>query len=201
MYTVNKKWVVMVVPILQASGEPGADWTKALIYGGAFSAVYSFGKDRNIGVGFGALNNLDQVSIFPVVTINWRFNEYLRLATPYRAGPAGPGGVELTYFPLKENKDLRIGLDATYLSKRFRLGQNNTIASGIGEYDTIPVFVRLSYRVFSVFDLNLYGGASLYNSIYVDDSRGGQLLHTHQRVAPFMGIGLSLNFEKFMPGD
>ena len=88
----------------------------------------------------------------------------------------------------------------TYLSKRFRLSQTNVIANGIGEYDTIPLFARLSYRILPVVDVNLYGGASLYNYILVDDHRGGRLFHTHQNVAPFIGIGLSLNFDKFTGG-
>jgi hypothetical protein len=200
MHTLSDKWGVLVVPIIQAAGEPRANWSSALIYGGAAAVVYRFGKDRTIGLGVGALNNLAEANIFPFVTINWKFNEWLRLATPYRASPAGPGGVELTFFPLKKNKDLRIGLGATYLSKRFRLNDTGSLANGIGEYDTIPVFVRLSYRVLPVVDVNLYGGASLYNYIRVEDSHGGRLFHTHQNVAPFIGIGLSLNFQKFIGG-
>ena len=82
-------------------GEHGADWSRALIYGGAGAAIYSFGKDRTIGLGVGALNNLEQASVFPFVLVNWKFNEQFRLATPYRAGPAGPGGIELSYTPIK----------------------------------------------------------------------------------------------------
>ncbi len=198
MYNLSDKWGVMVVPILEAAGAPKADWGRALIYGGAAAVIHNFGKGRSIGIGIGALNNLEQASFFPMVLVNWKFNEWLRLSTPYRASPSGPGGVELTYFPLKENKDLRIGLGATYLSKRFRLSDTGTLANGIGEYDTIPIFARLSYRILPVVDVNLYGGASVYNYILVDNSRGGQLFHSHQSVAPFIGIGLSLNFEKFV---
>jgi Domain of unknown function (DUF6268) len=202
LYSLNDKWSVMLVPILQVAGEHGADLSRSLIYGGAGAAVYSFGQDRTIGLGVGALNNLEQASVFPFIMVNWKFNEWLRLSTPYRAGPSGPGGVELTYFPIKGNKDLRIGLGATYLSKRFRLSENsrNSLSNGIGEYDTIPVFARVSYRILPVVDVNLYGGASLYNYILVDDPHGGRLFHSHQNVAPFIGIGLSLNFEKYMGG-
>jgi hypothetical protein len=200
LYTLSDKWGVMLVPILQAAGESGADWSRSLIYGGAAAAIYSFDKDRTIGLGVGALDNLEQVSVFPFVTLNWKFNEWLRLSTPYRASPAGPGGAELTYFPLKNNKDLRLGLGVTYLSKRFRLSQSNTIANGVGEYDTIPLFARLSYLILPIVDVNLYGGASLYNYIRVEDSNGGRLFHTHQNVAPFIGIGISMNFDKFTGG-
>lgn len=189
------------MPILQVTGENGADLSRSLIYGGAAAAVYRFGKDRSIGFGIGALDYLEQANVFPFILVNWKFNEYFRLSTPYRASPAGPGGVELTYFPLKDNKDLRIGLGATYLYKRFRLSQNNVIANGIGEYDTIPLFARVSYRILPVLDVNLYGGASLYNYLLVDDPRGGRLFQSHQNVAPFVGVGLSLNFEKFIGGS
>jgi len=200
IYSLSDKWSMMFVPILEAAGQNGAEWSRALIYGGAGAAVYKFGKDRSIGFGAGALYNLEQASFFPLVVVNWKFNEWLRLSTPYRAGPAGPGGVELTFYPLKTNKDLRVGLGGTYLSKRFRLSESNSnsnLANGIGEYDTIPVFLRLSYLILPVVDINLYGGASVYNYIRVEDSQGGRLFHTHQNVAPFIGIGLSLNFEKY----
>ncbi|MCL4502952.1 MAG: DUF6268 family outer membrane beta-barrel protein, partial [Deltaproteobacteria bacterium] len=200
LYDLNDKWSLMFVPILQVAGEHGADLSRALIYGGAGAAVYRFGQDRSIGLGIGALSYLEQAAVFPYVLVNWKFNEWLRLSTPYRASPAGPGGVELTYFPLKNNRELRIGLGATYLFKRFRLSQTNAIANGIGEYDTIPVFARVSYRILPVVDINLYGGASLYNYIRVEDPKGGKLFHSHQNVAPFIGIGLSLNFEKFIGG-
>lgn len=197
LYSLSDKWGLMVLPILEAAGEPGVDWGKALIYGGAAAAVYRFGQDRSIGLGVGGLNNLAQASVFPLILVNWKFNEQFRLATPYRASPAGPGGIELSYTPIK---DLEIAIGMTYLSKRFRLSQTNSIANGIGEYDTIPLFARLSYRVLPVMDVNLYGGASLYNYILIDDSGGDRLFHTHQNVAPFMGIGLSLNLDKFIGG-
>ena len=101
LYSLNDKWALMFVPILQVAGEPGADWSRSLIYGGATAAVYSFGKDRSIGLGVGALYNLEQASVFPMIVVNWKFNEWFRLSTPYRAGPAGPGGAELTYYPFK----------------------------------------------------------------------------------------------------
>jgi hypothetical protein len=197
----SEKWSLLLVPIVESAGENGADWVKTLEYGGAGAVIYRFDKDRTIGLGVGALYRLAEVSAFPFFTLSWKFNEWVRLATPYRASPAGPGGVELTFYPLKTNKDLRIGLGGTYLSKRFRLNQHTDfIGSGIGEYDTIPLFARISYLILPILDLNLYGGASIYNYIRVEDSRGGRLFHTHQDVAPFIGIGISLNFEKFKGG-
>lgn len=201
MYNLTNKWSFLLVPIVGAAGEAGADWVRSLEYGGAGAIIYSFDKDRSIGLGVGSLYRLAEVSVFPFVTLNWKFNEWVRLSTPYRASPAGPGGVELTFFPLGTNKDLRIGFGGTYLSKRFRLSKTTDfIGGGIGEYDTIPLFARISYLILPILDVNLYGGASVYNYIRVEDSRGGRLFHTHQNVAPFIGIGLSLNFEKFMGG-
>lgn len=198
LYALNDKWSLLLVPIIQVAGEHGADFGRSLIYGGGGAAIYNFGNGRSIGIGVGALNNLEQASVFPFILVNWKFNEQFRLATPYRAGPAGPGGIELSYTPIK---DLEVALGITYLSKRFRLSKtNDVLTDGIGEYDTIPLFARLSYRVLPVMDVNLYGGASLYNYIRVEDSEGGRLFHTHQNVAPFVGIGLSLNLDKFTGG-
>lgn len=200
LYDMCEKWSLLFTPIFQAAGEPGAAWSRALIYGGAGAVVYRFDKDRSIGIGIGTLYNIAEISVFPFVVLNWKLTDQLRLSTPFRASPAGPGGVELTYWPIKGNKDLRIGLGATYLSKRFRLSETNSIANGIGEYDTIPVFARVSYRLLPIVDVDLYGGASVFNYMQVYDHNGGRLFHSHQNVAPFIGIGFSLNFQKFMPG-
>jgi hypothetical protein len=189
IYTLSDKWSLVLLPVGQWAGEPDARFAKSLIYGGVVGATYTFDKDRIIGLGVGGLYNLAQASVFPFVVVNWKLSDYFRLNTPYRAGPSGPGGIELTYTPIK---DLELAIGASYQSKRFRLSERNVIANGIGQYDTLPVFARLSYRIFPPVEVNLYGGASLYNYIVVDDSRGDQLFHTHHNVAPFVGGGLSL---------
>jgi Domain of unknown function (DUF6268) len=192
MYTLSDKWTLALLPVAQMAGEPGANWSRAVSYGGVVGAIYHFGRDRMIGLGVGGIDNLAQVSVFPFFVVNWKFNEHLRLNTPYRAGPSGPGGIELTYIV---TKDLEFALGVSYQAKRFRLSQHNINADGIGEYDNIPVFARLSYRIVNPLEVNLYGGASVFNQISIDDSKGDQLFKTHSKVAPFIGAGLSLKFD------
>ena len=191
IYTLSNKWSLMLIPVGQWAGEPDASFEKSLIYGGVVAATYTFDKGRVIGFGAGGLYSLAQTSFFPFIVVNWKITDSLRLNTPYRAGPSGPGGIELTYIV---NNDLELAAGASYNSRRFRLSERNVIANGIGQYDTLPIFARVSYRIFPPVEVNVYGGASLYNYIVVDDSRGGQLFHTHHTVAPFVGGGLSLKF-------
>jgi hypothetical protein len=191
-WNLSDKWTVLVVPIAQVGAEPGANWSRAVSYGGAVGVVYTFGQDRTIGVGVGALNNLAQATVFPVIGVVWKFNEHLRLNTPYRAGPGGLGGLELTYIV---NQDLELALGVSYQSKRFRLSQDNINPDGIGEYDNIPLVARVTYRIFRPVEVSLYGGASVFNQISIDDSKGNQLFKTHAAVAPFVGVGLSLNLD------
>lgn len=192
LYNLSEKWTVMVVPLAQVGAEPGANWSRAVSYGGAVAAGYTFGRDRVIGVGFGAVDNLAQTSVFPLIAVNWMFTEHLRLNTPYRAGPGGFGGLELTYIV---NPDLELALGVSYQSKRFRLSQRNLNRDGIGEYDNIPLVARVTYRVFRPVEVSLYGGASVFNQISIDDSKGNQLFKTHATVAPFVGVGLSLKLD------
>jgi hypothetical protein len=132
MYMLSDRWTLALIPVAQMAAEPGANWSRAVSYGGVVGAVYHFGKDRMIGLGVGGIDNLAQVSVFPYFVINWKFNEHLRLNTPYRAGPGGPGGIELTYIV---NKDLEFALGVSYQSKRFRLSQ--TISTPTASASTI----------------------------------------------------------------
>ncbi|MEJ2673463.1 MAG: DUF6268 family outer membrane beta-barrel protein [Deltaproteobacteria bacterium] len=191
-WNLSGKWTVLVVPLAQEGAEPGANWSRAVSYGGAVGVVYTFGKDRTIGVGVGALDNLAQAAVFPLIGVVWKFNEHLRLNTPYRAGPGGFGGLELTYIV---NEDLELAVGVSYQSKRFRLSERNINRAGIGEYDNIPLVARVSYRLFRPLEVSVYGGASVFNQISIDDSKGNQLFKTHANVAPFVGVGLSLKLD------
>jgi hypothetical protein len=188
-YSLSDKWTVMFTPFGQLSGEPGCNWNSAMAYGAVFAAAYNFGKDRMIGFGVGGVNYLAQPSAFPFFLVNWKFNDKWRLHTPYRSAPGSPLGLTLDY---QINDYLIAGFGASFASKRFRLSDRNMNANGIGEYDNLPIYLRLTARV-SIVELNLFGGLSLYNRILLYNSGAHKMYETNHNVAPIVGLGFSLN--------
>jgi hypothetical protein len=190
-YSIDDKWQVIVIPSAQFSGELGARFGDALTYGGAGAVSYAFGPKVVLGIGIAAYYNLKEVRVFPFPVIKLKLNDRFRFANPFRTGPAGPAGLELSY---QLSPRWEVGIGGAYRSYRFRLDYTGPIPNGIGEYNSIPVFVRLAYRPFPALKIDLYGGASFLNKLYVDDRDGDELYRTKHDVAPLVGLSVSGRF-------
>ena len=184
-------WQLLVTPSAQFSGEFGADWSEAMIYGGNLALLNTRNKKLVFGIGLAGYAHLEEVRIFPFPLIKWQITERLRLANPFRSGPAGPAGLELSY---SWKKPWEISLGAAYRSYRFRLDAKGPIPHGLGEHKTIPVFVRLSYKPAPAFGVDLYGGATFLNKLYLDAPDGDNLYRTKHSVAPLVGAAISGKF-------
>jgi hypothetical protein len=185
------KWMLLLVPSAQFSGELGAKFGDALAYGGVVSASYALRPNLNLGVGVGVYSNLEKVSVFPYLAVNWQITDQLRLTNPFRTSPAGPAGLELSY---NLNRSWEIGVGGAYRSYRFRLDQNGSIPNGIGESRRVPIFARLSYNLSPAFGADLYGGAAIINKLWLDASNGNDLYSTKYAVAPLVGLTLRARF-------
>lgn len=191
MYALNNKWRLLVIPTFQLAGEFGARWGDALVYGGAIAVTYAFSPDAVFGLGLAGYANIEEVRVFPFPVVNWQITERLRLTNPFRTSPAGPAGLELSYALTEE---WTVGVGAAYRSNRFRLDASGPIPNGIGEYVSIPTFVRLSYKPVPAFGIDFYSGISFLNKIYVNAPDGDNLYTTKHSAAPLLGVGLSGRF-------
>ena len=190
-YSLNDTWKLILIPLGEFSGELGAKFSDALVYGGAMAVTHTFGPRLSLGLGLTGYYNLAQARLFPILIVNWQIGEKFRLTNPFRTGLAGPAGLELIY-NLHQHWEVSIG--GAYRSYRFRLDNNGPIPNGIGEYDSIPIFARLSYKPSPAFELGVYGGASFLNKIYIDDHDGNELYRTKSSVSPLVGLSFSGRF-------
>jgi hypothetical protein len=191
IYSLADNWKLLVIPTAQFSGENGARWDKAMVYGGAIAVTYAVRPDAVFGLGVGGYATLEEAKFFPFPVVKWQITDRLRLTNPFRTSPAGPAGLELSYAMTKQ---WAIGIGGSYRSHRFRLDNSGPIPNGIGEYKTIPAFVRLSYQPIPALGIDLYSGVSFLNKLYVDNPNGDNLYHTRHNVAPLVGLGLSGKF-------
>ncbi len=64
----------------------------------------------------------------------------------------------------------------------------------IGEYTSVPLFVRASRAITSNLTLNLYGGILLGGSTELENSNGGDLIDSNFDPAPILAFSLSGRF-------
>lgn len=191
-YDLNPEWSLFVAPSLQISREDGADWGNAIGYGGVVTLMRYFSPDLSLGVGVAAFSQLEELSAFPIIAVNWRITDRLRLANPFRPGPAGPAGLELSY---KIDSDWDLAAGAAYRSERFRLKNSGLFPNGIGESSMIPTWARISRSVGSNFHLDFYAGAMFGGVVSIDDRHGNRITSDNYDPAPFLALAISSRFE------
>jgi hypothetical protein len=190
-YDLTPEWSIYVAPTVQFSREDGAGWGNAVQYGGAVSVTRDFGPNLTLGLGVAAFSELEEVTVFPMVVVTWRITDRLLLANPFRPGPTGPAGMELSY-RIGDGWDVAAG--AAYRSERFRLNDSGPFADGIGEFSSIPVWGRLSWSAVKKFNLDFYGGVMCNGKVSIDDRNGDRLTSDDYHPAPFLALAISSRF-------
>lgn len=186
-YATRGGWRWLFSPTVEYAGESGAEFSDALEYGATLSAIRRLRSDLTLGLGVGVFERLEETSVFPLVIVDWRISDRLRLSNPFVAGPTGPAGLELSY---ALNSDWRVGLGAAYRSFRHRLDRDGPFPSGIGEYRFIPVFVNLGRDLSPSLRFSLYAGAGLNSQLRVEDKNGRRLYTEDQDPTAMLGLSL-----------
>ena len=190
-YDLTPEWSLFIAPSLLFSRADDAGWGNALVYGGVVSITKDLSKDLTLGLGVGAYSEIEQVTVFPMIVIDWRITDRLRLANPFRPGPTGPAGLELAY-QIGDGWD--VGTGAAYRTNRFRLNRTGLFGDSIGESNAIPAWARLSRKMGNTFNLDLYAGAMLGGQMSIDNRNGSRLTSASVDPAPFLALAVSAKF-------
>jgi hypothetical protein len=187
-WQLDERWQLRLVPSVQYAGENDADWGDALIYGGIVAVAARISPQLTLGAGVGGFAGIEQVRVFPYLLVNWQISERLRLANPFRPGPAGPAGLELLY---TLGDDWLLAGGAAYRSYRQRLAAHGPVPDGIGELSGYPVFLSLSRSFGSWLRSDLWAGVLCGGKLSLETADGGQLAELRSDPAPFLGLTLS----------
>ena len=190
-YGTGGGWTLGISPTVEYSGESGAQFSDALEYGALLSLVKPIRDDLTLGFGFGVYGRIEETSVFPVLIVNWRITERLRLSNPAAAGPSGPAGLELSY---SLGSGWEAGIGGAYRSNRFRLDRDGPFPDGVGEYRRIPVLARVGRRFSDALSLNLYAGVSVNSELRVEDANGRGLYQEDLDPAATFGLSLAGRF-------
>ena len=191
MYVIDKDWRLFIVPIVEFSGESGAKFNDSLIYGGIAATAYKVNPDLSIGAGIGIFSRLEEMSVFPMIVIDWKITERLRLSNPFSGGPSGPAGLELSY---ALNKNWELGIGGAYRSFRFRLNDEGTASNGIFQDRSVPAWGRLSWNSGSQVKIDFNAGAFIAGKMKIEDPDGNEIIEDNYNTAPFVALTVSVNF-------
>ncbi|MGH8620264.1 MAG: DUF6268 family outer membrane beta-barrel protein [Burkholderiales bacterium] len=191
IYSVNNDWSVGFSPSADWLRENGADSGDSLSWGAIVSANRRFADGNRIGFGLGVYDRIEKTLVFPLLLVDWRFNDRWRLVNPLPAGPTGPAGLELDY---RFDRDWTLGLGAAWRSVRFRLSDTGPTPGGVGGERGAPVFLRATRSFGDGVALHLYGGVVLAGQLRVEDGSGNILRKVDFDPAPLVGATLSARF-------
>ena len=190
-YTFSESWTLGFNPAVEISGESGAEIDESLTYGGVLSLAHPFSRDLYLGLGFGIFDRLEETEFFPFILVNWKINERLQLSNPFRAGPAGPAGLELVYTPAEK---WELGVGGAYRSYRFRLDNTSAVPNGIGENEFWAGFLRVQRKLADGITLDLSGGAFFNGELTIENSKGEKIGTDAYDSAPFVALTIAGKF-------
>ena len=187
----DNRWQVFFSPSLRFSGESGAKTGDALTWGGLLSFARMINPDLVLGLGISFLDDIDRLSVFPVLIVQWNITDRLALSNSPRSGPAGPAGLELSW---RLDEGWTLGMGAAWRSKRFRLDKQGFSPGGVGITRGVPVWLRGSRSLPGGINIHVYGGALFAGELRVDDRYGNRVAAEDYSSAVFVSTALSMRF-------
>jgi hypothetical protein len=181
------RWSAMINPSVNLAGESGTSWDRAVVGGGVAAVSGQFGSRLVAGLGVGAFTGLEDTRFTPVVVVQWQITERWLLGNPFRPGPAGPAGLELSYQP---DSVWSAGAGGVFRRDRFRLDDEGLARNGIGDVEGIVTFARISRAWSGGVSANLYGGVLLNGQLTVEDEDGLRLSQQDFDPAPLVAISV-----------
>lgn len=177
---------------LGTASEESADFAEGVTVANVVSYMYRFSPTLSAGLGAGHVYGLEDSSFFPMLLVRWQITDRLLLANPFRPGPFGPAGLELSY---RFNEQLDFGLGGVYRSMRFALDDTSPVTpSGFAEFEGFPVFARIGWEATRSISLNGYLGMTLGGQLSIDDSAGHELTEDDFDPQAIIGLNLSGRF-------
>ena len=190
-YTFSDNWTLGFSPAIEFSGESGAQLDEGLVYGGVVSLAHPFSRDLYLGLGLGVFDQLEETRFFPFIVIEWKINQQFRITNPFRAGPAGPAGLELVYTPA-EKWELAAG--GAYRTYRFRLDDQSAVPDGVGENEFLVTFLRVQRKLGGGLTLDLSGGALFGGELSIENSSGKGIDSSKYDPSAFVGLTFAGKF-------
>jgi len=174
---------------ITSAGEPGADFSDTLTYGGFVGLSYAFDRDLLVGFGIGVQTQLeDDALIVPVPIVRWQIDDQWSL-TSKRVGNLG--GIALNY---AASDSITLSLLGGYERNDFRLDDEGPVADGVGRHSGIPIVLNVAWQASPQISLNAWGGYFFSQEYELIDSDENTVAEPDADSSALVGIGATFTF-------
>ncbi|TVQ55639.1 MAG: hypothetical protein EA355_09235 [Rhodobacteraceae bacterium] len=181
-----------IIPSVRWNGESGASTSDSQTEGVIAGAVWRVSPSLSIGPGVGAFSRLGSGStVLPILLLDWDITDRLSVGTGSGLAATEGPGLEARY-GLTETFTLAAG--ARYESVRFRLDRDGPTSNGIGETQTLPIYVSATWAPSPRTNLSALLGLDVGGEVTLRDSGGGRIESRDIDPAPFLGVAGQLRF-------
>src|SRR6185503_11525048 len=111
----------------------------------------------------------DDPRIWPILILQWKISDTLRVANRTASSVSGRPGVELIYAPLPQ-WEFAVGGASQF--SRFRLDDEGIAPNGVGQDESMPLWVRASYNAGQRVRIDAFVGMSIGGELRLEDSDG-----------------------------
>lgn len=191
-YKVNDDWMLFGSPSLRFDAESDASLGDGQTIGLIAGASYRVSERLTLGPGLGISSELeDDMSIFPLLIVDWEITDNLRLETGGHTAAMGGPGLQLrwTYSPAWE-----FAIGGRYEKRRFRLDDTGVAPGGVGEDKAVPVYGFARFSLSKDAELMVLAGARVAGSLRVENAAGQGISESDLSTAPFFGGSVRLRF-------
>ena len=179
-------------PIMKWSSDSGADQSESDVFGGMVGLTHVYSDTLVLGGGIGIIESLDDdARLFPIIVLDWKLSENLKLKSDLSTRYGSRTGVELVWTP---RDDWSLGAGLSYDYSRFRLDNVGIAPRGVGEATSLPLTLRASYHPSQNVDITIFGGFVLSGELSIYDSTGLTLETESYDSAGMIGLLARIRF-------
>lgn len=191
-YVLDESWTLFGVPSIRWNAERGASLSDGFTWGLFAGASWKAGETLTIGPGFGFFSEIeDDPVIFPILLIDWKFADRWSVRTGKGLAATRGPGLMLGY-EIADHWAVELG--GRWEQFRFRLEGEGATKDGVGEDESIPVYLALTWKPAERASVSLLGGVNLRGRLKTFDDGGDEVASSKYDPAPFLGVAFSLSF-------
>ena len=191
-YSPSKRANIIVIPGVRSYVEEGASLNDGRTEGVIAAAGWKFSDTLTLGPGFGWFSELDGgSSFFPIVLVDWRITDRMRLSTGKGIAASQGPGLSLDYALAK---NWTMGLTGRYEKTRFALDSHSATNRAIGEDRSVPLLLTIGYSPWPMTQVSAVAGVEFAGKLTLEDSSGRTLASSDFDKAAVMGLVFSSRF-------
>lgn len=188
----DQDWTLFGGPVFQFAGESGASASDMFSGGGIVGLEWRLDPNLVLGGGVGITSTIkDDVRIYPVVKVDWRITNELRIAARTHHTVSGDIGAEIIY---NRGEGWEAAFGATYRHRRFRLDEDGPTDHGIGQERYLPLYGRFTYEFTPDLRASIYGGVVIEGDLKLEDSGGNRISRQDYDPAGIIGVNINVRF-------